>query len=183
MSWQFVALAQVQARPWRNGGGVTRELLAWPDARDWQLRVSVADITRDGPFSAFAGVERWFAVIEGAGVELRFGSRARLLPAGVPLRFDGAEAPHCTLPAGPTRDLNLMAPPGRGTMRPVVPGDRVAGPARRWIGLYAQRESLALRWNDAELEVPALTLAWRLQDTGAQGQLLSGAGWWLEVEP
>ena len=58
-------------QPWRNGGGVTRELLAWPDGGDWRVRVSVADIDADGPFSAFPGVERWFAVLEGAGVALR----------------------------------------------------------------------------------------------------------------
>jgi environmental stress-induced protein Ves len=40
------------------------------------LRISVAEITRDGPFSAFAGVQRWFAVLEGAGVMLRAGRPA-----------------------------------------------------------------------------------------------------------
>ena len=48
-----VALADVPAQAWRNGGGTMRELLAWPDASDWQLRVSVAEIEADGPFSAF----------------------------------------------------------------------------------------------------------------------------------
>ena len=66
-----VRLADCPPQPWRNGGGVTRELLAWPQAADWRLRVSVADIERDGPFSPFPGVDRWFAVIEGDGVELR----------------------------------------------------------------------------------------------------------------
>ena len=56
---------RVAAR-WRNGGGRTRELLAWPDAADWKVRVSVADVESDGPFSAFPGVQRWFAVLEGA---------------------------------------------------------------------------------------------------------------------
>jgi len=36
-------VAKAVAVPWRNGGGVTRELLAWPDSKDWALRVSVAD--------------------------------------------------------------------------------------------------------------------------------------------
>jgi environmental stress-induced protein Ves len=34
------------------------------------VRLSVADIERDGPFSAFAGLIRWFAVLSGAGVLL-----------------------------------------------------------------------------------------------------------------
>jgi uncharacterized protein len=50
---RVIELAQVEPRPWRNGGGVTRELLAWPGGDDWALRLSVAEIERDGPFSAF----------------------------------------------------------------------------------------------------------------------------------
>jgi environmental stress-induced protein Ves len=65
------------AQTWRNGGGSTRELLAWPEAGAWQLRISVAEITRDGPFSAFAGVQRWFAVLRGDGVRLRLGETAQ----------------------------------------------------------------------------------------------------------
>jgi environmental stress-induced protein Ves len=41
--------------PWKNGGGVTRELLAWPGGGDWQVRISVAEIEADGPFSSFPG--------------------------------------------------------------------------------------------------------------------------------
>ena len=60
----------LEPQPWRNGGGLTRELLAWPSRDDWALRISVADIRADGPFSAFPGVDRWFAVLEGDGVLL-----------------------------------------------------------------------------------------------------------------
>ena len=42
---QIAPLAGAAAQPWRNGGGITRELLAWPVASDqWALRVSVAQI-------------------------------------------------------------------------------------------------------------------------------------------
>src|SRR5258706_8972671 len=51
--------------PWRNGGGLTRELLAWPDRSDWIVRISVAEILASGPFSEFPGVDRWFAVLHG----------------------------------------------------------------------------------------------------------------------
>jgi uncharacterized protein len=40
----LVRVAEIAPVAWRNGGGVTRELLAWPDPEDWLLRVSVADI-------------------------------------------------------------------------------------------------------------------------------------------
>ena len=56
--------------PWKNGGGVTRELLRLPagSGEDWTLRISVADIAADGPFSPVPGITRWFAVLTGAGV-------------------------------------------------------------------------------------------------------------------
>ena len=62
------------ATPWKNGGGVTREIVCQPpgagmDSFDW--RVSIAHIASDGPFSAFAGVDRVITLLEGAGVRLR----------------------------------------------------------------------------------------------------------------
>ena len=69
-SWQVVSLGDVEPKPWRNGGGVTRELLAWPAADEWRLRLSIADIERNGPFSFYPAAERWFAVMEGRGVML-----------------------------------------------------------------------------------------------------------------
>ena len=114
MTVHRVHLADCPPQPWRNGGGTTRELLAWPQAADWQLRVSVADIERDGPFSPFPGVDRWFAVIEGAGVELTCrAARSRSAPATRRCSFDGEAAPACRLLHGPTRDLNLMRAPRR----------------------------------------------------------------------
>jgi environmental stress-induced protein Ves len=105
MPLQIVSLDRVPEQPWRNGGGVTRELLAWPPGPDWQWRLSVAEITQDGPFSAFPGVVRWFAVLEGNGVVLHFADRrVRLDAQTAPLPFDGAAAPHCVLQGGATRD-------------------------------------------------------------------------------
>src|SRR5690554_3842924 len=100
----------IAPQPWRNGGGQTRELLTWPEGNDWQLRISVADIETDGPFSAFDGVQRWFTVLHGPGVELKFTDAKHVLRCGDdPLKFDGGEFPYCQLLDGPTRDLNLMA--------------------------------------------------------------------------
>src|SRR6218665_1188986 len=70
MSWSVVCANDVAPQRWKNDGGWTRELLAWPHPADWALRISVADIEADGPFSAFEGVQRWFAVLAGAGVRL-----------------------------------------------------------------------------------------------------------------
>ena len=110
-----VLLHQVPATPWRNGGGRTHELLAWPTLDAWQLRISVAVIDCDGAFSAYPGVARCFAVLAGAGVRLHFAQSVQSLEVGSPvLQFDGADAPGCKLIDGPTQDLNLMCPHSAG---------------------------------------------------------------------
>ncbi len=116
---RHVRVADAPPQAWRNGGGSTRELLAWPPGADWRVRVSVAEIGADGPFSAFDGIERWFAVLSGAGVVLTLsGVEHRLTPAGAPLQFDGAKAPNCCLIDGATSDLNLMLRAGtRGVLK------------------------------------------------------------------
>ena len=68
--------ASLAAAPWKNGGGTTREIAAWPqgagiDGFDW--RVSIATIDQAGPFSAFAGVDRVIMLLDGSGVRLRSG--------------------------------------------------------------------------------------------------------------
>jgi environmental stress-induced protein Ves len=150
-------------QPWRNGGGTTRELLALPAGDAWRMRLSVADIERDGPFSAYPGVRRWFAVLQGAGVRLDFGTDGArtLTPADAPLAFDGALAPGCALVDGPTRDLNLMLRDARGTMARVVVGrpwrPREEGAAR--CGLFAAVAGRC-RADGRGHAVPARVLLW-----------------------
>lgn len=116
MTLHRVDLRSCPSQPWRNGGGQTRELLAWPDAQAWRVRVSVARIERDGLFSSFPGVRRCFAVLHGAGVELDLPRGLRTLTADdEPVTFDGEAAPACKLLHGPTEDLNLMALREAGT--------------------------------------------------------------------
>ena len=176
MTVQVIRAEQVQPQPWRNGGGRTRELLAWPSAQDWALRISLADIEADGPFSAFAGVQRWFAVVAGSGVALAFddGER-RLVPGDAPLCFDGAAAPGCRLLDGATRDLNLMLRRGRGAMRRAEPGV-VWNEAFAMRGLFA---AAAGHWSggSASRTLSAETLLWA-DDADAR----DGADWRFEPD-
>lgn len=183
MNLQLIEFDGVAAQPWRNGGGQTRELLAWPDAADWLLRVSVADIERDGPFSAFPGVQRWFAVLQGAGVALALpGAPLELTPESPPCGFDGEDAPGCRLLAGPTRDLNLMSrrQHGEAQMRRASPLDPLpAGPT--WRGLFTAGPATLLV-GDTETALPAFTLAWSTQSTDAWRLAPAAAparAWWL----
>lgn len=186
---RMVRTIDVPPQRWRNGGGTTRELLTWPaaDAGNWQVRISVADIEGDGPFSAYPGVERWFTVLQGAGVELSIaGVPQRLHRGDAPVQFDGATALGCRLIDGPTRDLNLMLRHASGSLRPAIDGQPWS-PAATHCGLFsavagtcmvgAERHAVspyALLWFD---EAPAV-----LRFTA--GQRPAGLiGWWLAATP
>ena len=96
---------------WKNGLGWTREILRWPrDAEDWDWRLSIAEVDKDGPFSAFPGVDRELVLLSGEGMRLRFedGEEVTLNPPHDRVRFSGERALQAELVAGPTRDLNLM---------------------------------------------------------------------------
>lgn len=99
--------------PWKNGGGVTREVAIWPptaalDAFDW--RISIAEVAQGGPFSTFPDVDRVLTVIEGSGIELVVEGQpaVTLDDAAPPFAFPGDAACAATLHQGPIRDLNLM---------------------------------------------------------------------------
>lgn len=99
------------AVPWKNGGGLTREILKAPaDTDEFDWRLSLATIERPGPFSSFEDYDRTLVLVRGAGVELDFGAhgRAVLRAPGQLAAFDGAWATSCTLIDGPSSDLNLI---------------------------------------------------------------------------
>ncbi len=185
MTLHRVLLADCPAQPWRNGGGITRELLAWPPGQaDWQLRVSVARIDRDGPFSAFPGVRRCFAVAHGAGVTLDLARGRRALTVDDDaLEFDGEDAPECHLLEGPTEDINLMArrDAGRPRLQRARPGSVIGGELR-WRGLLAA-SAVRLQIEDRTEPLRAGTLVWSDSVDGAAWTLHDGAlAWWLSLD-
>ncbi|MEW2069473.1 HutD family protein [Streptomyces sp. NPDC007346] len=101
--------------PWRNGAGLTREVAAGPggaDAFDW--RVSVADVTADGPFSVFPGVDRTLTVVEGAGMDLVVGGEHHIVDEPLwPHDFPGDRPTEGFLLGGPVVNLNVMYRRGR----------------------------------------------------------------------
>ena len=187
---RIAPLAGAAAQPWRNGGGVTRELLAWPaQAEDWTLRVSVARIDRDGPFSRFDGIERWFAVVQGAGVSLRFAQHTNeLTPASAPLCFDGAQAPGCALRAGATVDLNLMLrrQAGHGAMQRAQPNAVWHSPAG-WRALYTSGPARLSVDGSHGAELAAAALVWHPYAVDQRWSFRPSSadtlGWWLSFQP
>lgn len=99
--------------PWKNGGGLTREVACHPPGAsldDFVWRISIADVHASGAFSTFAGIDRIIAPLDGDGMVLAFadGRRQVLATAGAAFRFRGEDAVHAQLLGGPSRDLNLM---------------------------------------------------------------------------
>jgi len=105
-------VSDIAATPWKNGGGVTREIATGPspdpDAA-WGWRVSLAEVAQDGPFSIFPDTDRVISVIDGAGMDLvrPDGSILPLDPLQ-PVRFAGEEPLFGRLRHGAVRDLNAM---------------------------------------------------------------------------
>ena len=97
---------------WKNGGGRTTEVAVHPPDADFARfawRASVADVIRDGPFSAFPGVDRTLVLLRGAGITLAGAGEPFEVTAHYdPVRFAGDDALACRLHAGPVRDFNLM---------------------------------------------------------------------------
>jgi environmental stress-induced protein Ves len=184
---RLVRSIDVPAQRWRNGGGTTRELLAWPAPGDWQVRVSVADIEADGPFSAYPGVERWFTVLQGAGVELTIaGVPQRLHRSDAPLQFDGAAAVGCRLIDGPTRDLNLMLRRASGSLQTAADGQAWSPTATR-CGLFSAVAGTCVA-GAQQHELPPYALLWFDEAPASlsftAGQRPAGLiGWWLAATP
>jgi len=182
--------ARVEARSiapqrWRNGGGWTRELLAWPDPRRWQLRVSLATIESAGPFSAFEGTRRRIAIVDGPGVLLAINDEIhRLSPDTEPLGFDGAAPVHCTPIDGPTSDLNLITTRGEGEMRRAAPGIPWISPLTQ-RGLFARVAGSLLSLPGWSEPVPAHCLLWFQQAAGVAFSFAPNVAdpatpaWWL----
>jgi uncharacterized protein len=170
VSFNVVRLEDVKPQPWKNGGGLTRELLAWPTVENWLVRISVADIETDGPFSAFPGIKRSITVLNGAGIWLDTPLDVQLRPRDPPFTFPGNLAPQCRLVRGPTRDLNAMfnEKAGFGQMQRWRSGYETK---RKWISFALDSKppmlfgvftlgAATLLTRSCELALPPMSLAW-----------------------
>lgn len=120
----------VQGR-WRNGMGVSWDIADWPEgagAGDFGWRFALARIDADVPFSRYPGIDRYFTLVDGDGLDLEF-SGSRPLAVGKP------HVPHfypcdvdtfCRLRGGPCLALNLFLKRGAWTARiDIVQGEAI----------------------------------------------------------
>ncbi|MCG5073356.1 HutD family protein [Paraburkholderia tagetis] len=177
--------ADLVASPWKNGGGVTREIAlahlpgAVPGAApgEFAWRVSVADVAQAGPFSRFEGVARTLVLLEGAGMVLAETSAESgahvhthtLTRALDVARFDGEAPIDARLVDGPTRDFNLMV--RRGAARATFEVWRDGNVARRieadTVLLYCAQGVAKVRVNGAEPTALAAGDTLRIDTAGA----------------
>jgi uncharacterized protein len=107
--------ADYRRMPWRNGGGTTTEIVVEPanvalTGARFVYRVSIAEVTSDGPFSRFDGYDRHIVMLSGAGMKLDCGVQGliELRTAFAPRSFSGDWDVLASLVAGPVRDFNVI---------------------------------------------------------------------------
>jgi environmental stress-induced protein Ves len=111
---QYFERSALVPMPWKNGGGVTREIACYPPGAgmdDFEWRISIATIGADGPFSVFNGIDRVIMLLQGGGMRLhsRDGRIDHALDEPLmPFAFAGEASLDCTLLSGESQDFNVM---------------------------------------------------------------------------
>lgn len=111
MHIQLIPANEYQRTRWKNGLGWTREIVRHPGQGDqWDWRLSIAEVDKDGPFSAFENIDRELVLLSGEGMLLKFadGETVSLHPPHGSLRFAGERELTAELVSGPTQDFNVM---------------------------------------------------------------------------
>ena len=127
---------------WKNGGGSTTELWVDPPGADlatFDRRLSIATVRESGPFSAYPGIDRTIALLEGAGMVLDLGAEGevRLDRPWNPVAFSGDSPAEGRLLGGPCRDFNVMTRRGRWRHTVALVEFRARGGAEDVISLPA----------------------------------------------
>lgn len=107
------------ALTWKNGRGVTNELLILPAGQrfadeTFMLRLSSARVASSGPFSVFANHNRYLALLSGE-VRLKHEEtkdEEKLLRPHELYAFDGAYHTHCELLSEEALDFNVFVRKG-----------------------------------------------------------------------
>jgi hypothetical protein len=108
-----ISLASLSPIPWKNGGGITRNLAVEPEGAsfdDFLWRLSFAEVNSSGKFSSFPGVDRTILLWTGKGMFLKkkSGETFALTYAAGAYAFRGEDEIEATLIDGPTVDFNVM---------------------------------------------------------------------------
>jgi uncharacterized protein len=95
-------------QPWKNGGGLSREIAAFVSEGTMLWKVAVATIARNGPFSDFHGYDRTILALDGGVVTLHVEGGTITLERGEPFPFAGELDVTASLAGDAARDLNVI---------------------------------------------------------------------------
>ncbi len=107
----IIRAAELTETAWKNGGGIMREIAGASVDGKSICRISTADVTRNGPFSDYAGWVRILTVIQGPGMALESDEGTLHAKPLSPVRFSGALKIDAHLYDGASTNLNLMFDP------------------------------------------------------------------------
>jgi|TARA_B110000967_G_scaffold172981_1_gene184329 environmental stress-induced protein Ves len=110
---KIIDTLRIAAVPWKNGGGITREISQAKTSNGFTWRLSIADVSAEGAFSSFPGMSRILTVIEGRGLQLQSPSMTHDVPLFAPFSFSGDLDIHSLLSNGAIRDFNVIFDPGQ----------------------------------------------------------------------
>jgi environmental stress-induced protein Ves len=171
------------AMPWRNGQGTTTELAredaATPAGFLW--RVSRADVTRDGPFSNFPGIDRTLLLLTGAGLKLDFTDRDVVLNQPYQTtRFAGDEPVNCTLLNGPCKDFNIMTDRTRANAATAIFKTGLSGQATDRTLLHVLEGAWTLNFDGTNAPLPQDSLTLLTGESG-RAYAVNGTGILLQI--
>ena len=132
---RHLSAADYRVQPWANGRGQTLELLRLDGRHGLLLRLSVAAVVENGPFSRFPGINRSLTVIRGAGFMLRGQGIALRAAPMVPVAFPGDIDIAAEDVTGPSDDFNVMTAAHLPPAVVTIAGEVVA--AGGLLALYA----------------------------------------------
>lgn len=172
---RLIRSADYPTRPWKNGGGSTRDIAVSPPGAaldDFVWRLSLAQVDRDGPFSRFDEVDRTLVLLSGA-MTLHEPGRRIDLARHQPVMFEGERMIEATVAGGATLDFNVMT--RRGRARHVVRRESfskrvsLATPAGRTIALFALDSGLTVDSEELHLYDTAIVSASQVAVAAATG--------------
>lgn len=179
--------------PWKNGGGETTEIMAWPQGAgldDFGWRVSMARVGTDGPFSNFPCIDRTLAILEGEGLRIAVEGRpaVEVTRHSAPQTFPADAATQSTLLGGPVMDLNVMTRRGQffhRIRRTVAPGPHRMRSGMDTTLLLCHRGTVTVRTAANSATLASLDCA--VLDGSAVDADLSGGPeaefYWIEIGP
>jgi uncharacterized protein len=160
--------ADYLARPWKNGGGTTRDIVVSPPGAsldDFDWRLSLAQVDRDGPFSRFEDVDRTLVLLDGA-MTLQDRNGRIELARNEPVTFEGERAIEATLAGGSTLDFNVMTRRGRArhaVRRQLFSGNtQIEANAGTTIILFALERGLSVARDSLDTHDVAIITAQRV---------------------